>query len=209
MIGEHGNGKLTRGRHGLSREQVSAVQRARLLDAMARVVAEQGYVKTSVAAVLRRSGVGRETFYELFTDKQDCFLAAYDAVVERLGTATRQALGDTGSALERWSRGLASYLNTLAAEPELARTFLIEVYAAGPVALAKRATVQRLFVDAMIGILGVTGERDRFACEALVAATSSLVTTRLGAGGGATLPELHEPLVGLARELFGARPGEQ
>lgn len=205
MIGERPDGKLPRGRHGLSREHVAAAQRYRLLETMARAVAEQGYVKTSVATVLRRAGVGRETFYELFSDKQDCFLAAYDAVVELMLTVTSRAFGEEGTALQRWSRGLQAYLDTLAAQPALARTFLIEVYAAGPEAIAKRCEVQRRFADTVADSFGATGGADRFACEALVAATSSLVTNHLGAEGGTgtAIPELHAPLVDLAQRLLG------
>lgn len=207
MIGEQREGKLPRGRHGLSREQVTAAQRNRLLEAMARAVAERGYVKTSVATVLRAAGVGRETFYELFSDKQDCFLAAYDAVVDLMLTVTSQALDEDGPALERWSRGLEAYLNTLAAQPALARTFLIEVYAAGPEAMAKRCEVQRRFAETVADAFGAAGEEDRFACEALVAATSSLVTNRLGMEEAAStaLRELHRPLVDLARRLLGGQ----
>lgn len=178
------------------------MQRTRLLEAMAYVVAERGYVKTSVAAVLKRAGVGRETFYELFSDKEDCFLAAYDSVVELMLSVSSQALDEDGDPLERWSRSLADYLSTLGAHPEVARTFLIEVYAAGPRAIGKRGELQQRFVDLVAENFRARDEDDRFACEALVAATSSLVTTRVGAGAAETLPALHEPLVGLARRLL-------
>src|SRR3977135_2675206 len=68
---------LPRGPHGLSREEVEVSQRARLLQAATEAVAELGYVKTTVADVLARAGVSRATFYQLFRDKEDCFLAAY------------------------------------------------------------------------------------------------------------------------------------
>ncbi len=69
---------LPRGRHGLSREQVEASQRLRLMRAMAEVMAEKGYARTSVADILRRARVSRETFYELFDSKQDCFMSAFE-----------------------------------------------------------------------------------------------------------------------------------
>ena len=73
---------LPRGRHSLSREEVRASQRRRMLEAMANATAEKGYVHTTVADVIKRAGVSRETFYEHFSDKEDCFIAAYDAGVE-------------------------------------------------------------------------------------------------------------------------------
>src|SRR3954451_5288435 len=57
---------------------VAANQRARLLDAMTRVVVRKGYARTTVADVVEVAGVSRRTFYEQFVDKEACFLAAYE-----------------------------------------------------------------------------------------------------------------------------------
>jgi AcrR family transcriptional regulator len=69
---------LPRGRHGLSREAVEGSQRTRLLRAMVDVMADKGYAGTSVADILRRARVSRETFYELFSSKEDCFMSAFE-----------------------------------------------------------------------------------------------------------------------------------
>ena len=71
--------RLPRGRHGLSREEVVESQRGRLLRAMADAVADKGYAETSVAEVIARAGVSRETFYEQFSSKEDCFHDTFDA----------------------------------------------------------------------------------------------------------------------------------
>src|SRR3954454_19040502 len=84
--------QLPRGRHSLTREQVESSQRERLLLAMCEAVAERGYVATSVADVIARARVSRETFYRHFADKQTCFEAAHDRGVEIL-------LGEMGEAL--------------------------------------------------------------------------------------------------------------
>src|SRR6195256_1200113 len=84
--------QLPRGRHRLSRDQVLASQRGRMLAAMAEAVAEKGYVGTAVADVIERAGVSRETFYEHFSSKEDCFLAAYDTGVEALHEVMGAAL---------------------------------------------------------------------------------------------------------------------
>ena len=70
--------RLPRGRHGLTRAEVESSQRDRLLDAMADAMSEQGYVATPVADVIKRAGVSRESFYELFSSKLDCFMSAFD-----------------------------------------------------------------------------------------------------------------------------------
>jgi AcrR family transcriptional regulator len=192
--------QLPRGRHRLSREQVLESQRGRMLAAMAEAVAEKGYVGTAVA------GVSRETFYEQFSGKEDCFLAAYDAGVEALHEVIGAALvGSRAGPEKRLDRVLKAYFDALAAEPAFARTFLIEVYAVGPRALERRVELQQRFVETIAEIFGVEdavhGSSERFACEALVAAISSLVTSRAGAGRLDTLDELRPPLVGLARRM--------
>jgi AcrR family transcriptional regulator len=190
--------RLPRGRHGLPREAVVSAQRERMLRAMAETMAEKGYVATTVADVLRAAGVSRETFYEQFTSKEDCFANAYEAAAAMLLEAATGARG-RGEPIEQFSRTLRVYLDALAAEPEFARLFLVEVYAAGPDALARRAAVQRVFVDLVIDLFGARTGEHRFACEAFVAATSSMVTARLAANESEGLRALHRPLMRLAR----------
>jgi len=194
-------GQLPRGRHGLSRDEVVRSQRNRMLRAMAEAVAEHGYAKTSVALVLRGAGVSRESFYEQFANKEECFLAAYDAAAGILLGAMGEGLGDAADAsltsAQRLSRVLRPYLAALASEPAVARTFLVEVYAAGPAALERRVAVQQRFVEALADVAGARTSQERFACEALVAAVSALVTQRVCAGRFDELEALHDPIVGL------------
>jgi AcrR family transcriptional regulator len=197
-------GRLPRGRHGLTREQVVNSQRHRMLDAMAHAVAEKGYVRTTVSDVIRRAGVSRETFYEQFSDKESCFLAAYDAAVGLVISAMNSALATAADddPAGRFDRAIGAYLQALSLDGALARTFLIEVYAAGPVAVARRMELQGRFVDLLATIFDARSSRDRFACEALVAAVSSLVTGRVGTGRAADLIELKEPVLDLATRLL-------
>ena len=194
---------LPRGRHGLTREQVVQSQRARIFRAMAETMAEKGYVATSVADVLRAAKVSRETFYEQFDSKADCFMSALEAAVDVVIAAAFDAPPAGGTPLERFDHGLRTYLDAVAARPELARLFLIEVYAAGPAALERRAAVQRRFAEILGDTFGRRTASDRFANEAIVAATSSMVTARLAAGDLDGLRALRRPLVGLARRLHG------
>ena len=184
--------RLPRGRHSLSREEVVASQRERMLRGLADAMADKGYVNTTVADVLRVAGVSRETFYQQFESKLDCFLAAYDAAAAIVLARMDAGPGD-------WEAALGTYLRTLAAEWAFARLFLLEVYAAGPEALQRRAEHQAAFVDRAEKMLKL----DRFACEALVAATGALVTARLAADDPEGLRALHEPLADLARRLAG------
>jgi AcrR family transcriptional regulator len=199
--------RLPRGRHRLSRAEVADSQRSRLLRAMAEAVAEQGYANTSVATVLRRAHVSRESFYEQFANKEQCFLAAYDAsagiVLRGMGDALDPA-EPAGDAVDRLGRALRNYLAMLQSEPAIARTFLVEVYAAGEAALARRVAVQQRFVDVVAELAGAQSAEQRFACEAVVAAVAGLVTQRVCAGRLDDLDALHEPLMRHAREVLAA-----
>ena len=190
--------RLPRGRHGLTRQEVAESQRDRMLLAMAEAVSEKGYVNTPVAEVLRRAGVSRETFYEHFANKEECFLASYDAAASILLGAMAEGLGPSGGETDlakRLDALLSSYFTVLSRDPSVARTFFVEVYAAGDAALARRVDVQRRFVDALADTVGARTKEQRFACEALVAAVSALVTQRVCAGRTESLMELHAPVV--------------
>ncbi|HET9141643.1 TetR/AcrR family transcriptional regulator [Actinophytocola sp.] len=198
--------QLPRGRHGLTREQVVASQRKRMVKAMSQAVSDKGYAHTSVADVIAIAGVSRETFYEQFAGKEECFLAAYDAGVESVLRAMQASLREVADdPAEVYSRALAAYLHTLSRDPAIARTFNVEVYAVGPAAIKRRMALMDRFVDVTSEMLGARTPQARFACEALVAAISSLVTNRVGIGQAADLPSLHAPLMDLVRRALGGQ----
>ncbi len=209
---------LPRGPHGLSREQVEQSQRNRLLMAMVDAVAARGYSQTSVADVLERSGVSRATFYAQFKDKEDCFRAAYETAAGQIATMMTNGLrallatsaagpGGQRDPFALIDRVLTVYFDILASQPALARTFLIEVYAAGPKAIEQRRKSLDLFIDLVMGVLRTRpglfgpGLDQRFAVTMLVNAISSMVTNLVGMGEYSRLKELKEPLLTLARDL--------
>ena len=75
--------RLRSARGPVARDEVDDFQRARIVSAMVEVAAELGYLGAAVAPVVARAGVSRRTFYELFEDRQDCFLVAFDQAVAR------------------------------------------------------------------------------------------------------------------------------
>ncbi|MCC7076886.1 MAG: TetR/AcrR family transcriptional regulator [Acidimicrobiia bacterium] len=204
---------LPRGPHGLSREEVAHSQRTRLLTAMTEAVAEKGYANTVVADVVSRSGVSRATFYKMFADKEACFLAAFDMNAELVARVMETGLTELHhdsdiEPIDRLDRVLELYLTALASAPALARVFLVEVYAAGPAAIARRRATQDRFVDIVAatyagrpGMLG-TRESQRFAAEFVVGAVSSMVTNIVGAGDTDALPALRVKLMKLARQFL-------
>lgn len=193
--------QLPRGSHRLTREEVLSSQRGRILAAIGEAVAERGYARTPVAEVIKRAGVSRETFYEQFADKEDCFLAAIETGTEAMLATIAAALStDSTDPEARLAATLRAYLDAMAAEPAFARAFLVETYAAGPRALARRVETYRSFVDVIAEVVGARRKADRFACEMLVAAISAMVTMRVAAGEAASLGDLHRPLMEQVRK---------
>ncbi|MGV9819019.1 TetR/AcrR family transcriptional regulator [Nocardia xishanensis] len=211
--------QLPRGRHGLPREQVIASQRDRILDAMAETMAVTGYVGTSVAAVLKLAGVSRETFYEQFRSKEDCFTAAYERAVERLVVRIAEASGPLedengpgGTHLHRMERLLDAYFEGLIEDPAYARLYLVEVYAVGSDALARRAQLQDSFVALIAEVLDARTEEQRFACQTFAAAVSAMVTARIAAADLEGLRGLCAPLLDMVRrsgDLYGSAMREE
>lgn len=189
----------------MTREEVVQTQRARMLRAIAEAMTERGYVATSVADVLNRSGTSRETFYQQFSSKQDCFIAAYELAARAILTELEREARSEGTALERFDRAIGAYLDALAAEPTFARLFMVEVYSAGQDVLERRADIQRRFTELVIEGMGARGRTERFACEALVAAVITLVTTRLAAGDIKGLRALRRPLTDLVARALDRR----
>jgi AcrR family transcriptional regulator len=109
----------------------SETRRQLILEAMVRVVGRKGYKATSVADVIAEADVSRTTFYKHFEDKQECFLAAYDLVVERVLGEVIATCDAEQPWLERMRVGLATVVEMFALDPELARTAIVEVAAAG------------------------------------------------------------------------------
>src|SRR2546423_5111161 len=137
--------RLPSGRHGLTREEVMASQRARLVDAMVHVVADKGYAATTVADVVERAGVSRRTFYEQFADKEACFLAAYDVALAAVLGRIAETAGPEGpdGPAAGWRAparaGVEGFLDLLAGEPAHARALQGEILPAGPAPPQRRA----------------------------------------------------------------------
>ncbi len=165
---------------------------------MAELMAAKGYQGTSVVEVTRKAGVSRESFYAQFASKQDCFMSAMEAALAEFVAPALPRAEDDGEPLERLDRLVRRYLDALAERPELARMFLIEVYAAGPEAIERRTRMQAVYAAIVQDVLG---EADAFVAEALVAALVNLATTRLALGDTDGLRALHAPVMAVARRL--------
>jgi AcrR family transcriptional regulator len=168
---------------GLPREHVSEIQRMRILAAMAEVASERGAGSVTVAHVVSRAGVSRRTFYDLFADREECFLAAFEEAIGRLSALVLEEYERPGTWRERIRAGLWAALVFLDEKPATARLCVVESLAAGPRALDRRAQVLRALVDAIdegrSSVPRNATQPPPLTAEGVVGAVLSVIHTRL------------------------------
>lgn len=190
--------QLPSGRHGLGRSFVAANQRERILAAVAQATAELGYAEMNVEAIIARAGVSRRTFYEHFKNKEDAFLAAYDAVIHQQARHIRRAYLTETTVRKRLRAGIRAYMEFMAGEPEFARMCIVEVLAAGPRAIARRNEAMRMFAEIIednIHELVPDCPRPALAAETIVGGIHEVVFNRILADRIDELPGLADDLL--------------
>jgi AcrR family transcriptional regulator len=125
----------------LSRGRVTEIQRSRMLAAALSAVEEVGYSRMTVAQVISRAKVSRKTFYDVFADREDCFLAALEQAVTQAGRHVKEAYARETGWREGVRAGLGELLVFFDEEPALARLVLVEALGAGPRVLERRAEI--------------------------------------------------------------------
>jgi AcrR family transcriptional regulator len=130
-------GPLPAGRHGFSREQVAHHQRERLIAGLAEAVAEKGYAAVTLTDVVKQAKVSRRVFYANFENKEQCFLAAFEVVVDHLRELIAEAVGGIDEWPQQAIAATRAVLAFLASEPDLARLCIVESRAAGPAVTAR------------------------------------------------------------------------
>jgi AcrR family transcriptional regulator len=185
-------------RSGLSRAEVMANQRKRILEGLAAALAYHSYEDTKITDIVELAGVSRPTFYEYFENKEQCFAAAYEDGVERLVAAVGGAVEGERGWDARLASGLAAALAFLAASPQLAHLLLVESLAAArPARLAHEETLDRLaealrppseFADG-----GAISEET---ARLMAGGVASLLSGRILAGEAELLAESHDLLLG-------------
>jgi AcrR family transcriptional regulator len=185
---------LPRGRHGLPRGFVTSNQRERMLDSMAEMASAKGYARVTVSDVTTHAGVSRRTFYDQFSDKEDCFLAAFDTIGDQLLRPARAAARDgERSWAMRVRLALGALLELLAAEPAFARVALVEVLCSGQVALERRDALLDRFAAVLAPGQGPAPRavaEDRRLARAVIGGVYETLYQRVIAGEVERLPEL-------------------
>jgi len=164
---------------------VGSAKRQRILDGVLEAVGSDGYDATSVRTVLDRTGLYRQAFYDNFADKDSCYLDALDTGIARLEGLAIAAAAAEGSWQGKLRAGLGAVLEFLDESPDVGRALIVEVHAAGPEALERRAEAMKRATD-FIDSAREAGEGEEspppIAAEGIVAGIHAVVHARLAAG---------------------------
>lgn len=193
--------RLPRGRHDLSREQVLAAQRERLMIATAELLAERGYLAVGIREIATRAGVSRAAFYECFADKRECVFAAHDRFISVLQARLAATVDRSGDWDTFVTSMLAAYLGALQADVAVARAFQVEMDALGrPARIRRRSSLRQLAEFVQASREQVFGEEPGDAAPSPEAYLAVVHAVRQAACD--RLDEQAEPdLVGLVPEL--------
>ncbi|MFE9248498.1 TetR/AcrR family transcriptional regulator [Streptomyces sp. NPDC007088] len=210
---------IRRGPRRVPQELVAATQRERLLDGVARTVAEQGCAGARISDICATAGVTRPVFYALFSGKEEAVLAAYRLGVALVVQAMERAYEDAGGDRD-WPAavraGLDALLSLLADNPAFA-VMVVEVEGVGAAGRAERERLLGRFRTFFTGAPRDLGEASsRGGCEderaelvdALVGAVHAALYRRIARGEVERLPQLLPTLVQVVLSPFAA-PGTE
>jgi AcrR family transcriptional regulator len=182
------------------RERVSEIQRRRMLAAMVEAAAEHGGGSVTVAHVVARSGVSRRTFYEIFEDREDCFLAAFDDAIEKAAQRVVPAYCEPRQWTDKVRVGLTRLLGLLDEDIGLGRLLIVEALGAGPRALERRQELlEKLSRAVLDGAHDPRAGKDLpvLTAEGMVGAVLSVLHSRLVAPEPGDLMDLLNPLMAM------------
>jgi AcrR family transcriptional regulator/DNA-binding MarR family transcriptional regulator len=177
---------------------VAELQRGRLLSATFALVGERGYEAATARSISERAGVSNRTFYEFFSDREDCFLTAFNHAVDGLEVELRAGWESELGWTARIRAALGALLETLDREPAVRRLVFVEALAAGPRVLTRRARV----LESLAGVVdqGRVNAKAPAALPGLVA--EGVVSATFGVIHARLLELRPEPLVELLSQLM-------
>jgi AcrR family transcriptional regulator len=185
----------------LPREFVIRHQRARIVAALAEEICEKGYRAVTVGHVVKQAKVARNTFYENFSSKEDCFLAAQKQVMSTVLGRVVEAADSFESWPDQVRAGLTAFVEYVVEEPALARACLVEALSAGPAAVQYYEESQEAFVSLFRLGRDVSprgAELPETLEEALIGGVFWIVHQRLAISDGEEIPKLLPELVEFA-----------
>lgn len=182
------------------RRGLAGIQRARIVAAMTSVAARDGAGRASVARVVGHSSMSRRTFYELFEDREQCFVAAFDDGAERARQVVADAYGGSGKWRARLRDAIAALLGFFEGEPDLARVLVVEALAAGPVVLERRRSLLQAVATVVDRDGRAAAGNDRappLAADVALGGALSVVHSRIAADRASELSDLASPLASM------------
>jgi AcrR family transcriptional regulator/DNA-binding MarR family transcriptional regulator len=195
---------------------VDEIQRLRIITAVVDLVYERGAAPLAVAHIVERSGVSRRTFYELFDDREDCMLAAFDSASAKAGKAiipAYQSPARTRPWHERIRAALQAALAFLDQEPRLGYLCVVGSLAAGPRLLQRRAQLSETLVNTLHGgrrESQATRPPDRLVAEGILGAVLAIVGDRMQSHDSKPLLNLTNSLMAMiVLPYLGAQAAEQ
>jgi len=181
-----------------SREEGTRNQLERLYGAMVASVADKGYAATTVGDLLEISGVSRSSFYDLFRDKEDCFLATFDAIHDLAMAIVSNELEGEGSLEERSRRGLRAMFESVVDQPAAADLCFNHPYDLGPPGHEALERSMTRFGDVVGPALAEITDRKELPPEmvrALLGGALFILVTHFRRGEEDKLPDLADHLM--------------
>jgi TetR/AcrR family transcriptional regulator len=192
--------RLPHGPHRLGHDQVTRNQRIRLYGAMVEAVAASGYERASVRQVVALAGVSRRSFYELFANKQECFLATFDMVSARGVNVIRQAYQDSDGTLEdRLGATYRRFLQGVGSNWKGARLTIVEAQTVVPAGLERMQAATKAYERMLSATFTHVPGADPLpmpVVTGIVGGLHSAVSTVLREGRPHDLPPLAESMLG-------------
>lgn len=181
-------------------------QRARLLSAMATVAGERGWQGTTLKEVVARARVSRRTIYDLYADKDECFLAACDVVTAGMVGLTTRAYRAEPSPRDGVDAALVAFLRYCADRPAIARMYLAEMSIAGPAATARwQAHMEEMATLTGCALGRVEPTLPPHAPTMVIGSVYTVARTRVLAGRAGELPALAPELTQAVWRLLGVK----
>jgi AcrR family transcriptional regulator len=187
--------RLPAGRHGLPRSFVEHNQRLRIVAAMLRVLPRHGYPATTIGHVTKEAGVSRAAFYQQFTSKEECFLAAYDLASRWFCEGVESAVAGEEEWPTRIRTGVSEALRLLVANPPVAHLMAVEALQAGDAARERQQACFDRFAAALRGGYSGRSELPEDLADLLLGVVVSLIARDVDADRAERLPEATTALV--------------
>jgi AcrR family transcriptional regulator len=208
-------GSLPKGRHGLSREEVEASQRTRLLRATIELGIERGFASLTLTDIVGRAGVARSTFYEYFADKQQCFLEAFDfaaeLVLEHVLAIAPPPVDEHASPVHGY---IARLLELAVDEPGVVLLVAADAETLDPAAGERQRAIRDRLADGLVNLRDFLRSDDpklapisHVRALAIVGAITEVVQHTFYASGIDALPALQPELATIVLALLEAPPG--